>query len=620
MSISPSGNQLLYVSPGSSSDETIYVVDLNSDAPPKAIVTMNEAKARLNGCDWATDERIVCDLYGMQEIGSTLLYFTRPTAMKSDGTDVTRLMPDTSRALGIAQRGGDVIALEVDGEDGAILMTRQYIKETSNNTRLANNKEGLGVDLVNVTTGRRKAVEDANRLADNYIADETGRIRIMQVSDRSAGGYDGNDVRYLFRTKGSDDWEDLSVLDARGDRAKGFYPVAVDSAKDVAYGFERVNGFNALFTVSLDGTGKQKLVMARDDVDVDGLERIGRNGRVVGATYATEKRTVEYFDPELDRIAKGLARALPDAPLVSIVDTDLSENRLVLIASSDTDPGTFYLYEKDTRQLSELLPARDPLVGREMGKMTPVTYTARDGTDIPGYLTLPPGSEGKNLPTVVLPHGGPGSRDVWGFDWLVQFLAARGYAVMQPNFRGSSGYGDAWFGKNGFQAWETAVGDVNDAGKWLVAEGIADPSKMAIAGWSYGGYAALQSQVADPDLFKAVVAIAPVTDLNLLVEENRRYTSYINVQRFVGTGPHVSSGSPARHADAFAAPVLLVHGTYDLNVGSAHSKLMEDRLEGAGKSVDYLEFEGLDHYLVHSQARGIMLKRMGEFLDTSLGR
>lgn len=307
VSISPSGNQLLYVSPGSSSDETIYVVDLNSDAPPKAIVTMNEAKARLNGCDWATDERIVCDLYGMQEIGSTLLYFTRPIAMKSDGTDVTRLMPDTSRALGIAQRGGDVIALEVDGEDGAILMTRQYIKETSNNTRLANNKEGLGVDLVNVTTGRRKAVEDANRLADNYIADENGRIRIMQISDRSAGGYDGNDVRYLFRTKGSDDWEDLSVLDARGDRAKGFYPVAVDSAKDVAYGFERVNGFNALFTVSLDGTGKQKLVMARDDVDVDGLERIGRNGRVVGATYATEKRTVEYFDPELDRIAKGLA-------------------------------------------------------------------------------------------------------------------------------------------------------------------------------------------------------------------------------------------------------------------------------------------------------------------------
>lgn len=255
-----------------------------------------------------------------------------------------------------------------------------------------------------------------------------------------------------------------------------------------------------------------------------------------------------------------------------------------------------------------------------MGKMTPVTYTARDGTDLPGYLTLPPDSEGKNLPTVVLPHGGPGSRDVWGFDWLVQFLAARGYAVMQPNFCGSSGYGDAWFGKNGFQAWETAVGDVNDAGKWLVAEGIADPSKMAIAGWSYGGYAALQSQVADPDLFKAVVAIAPVTDLNLLVEENRRYTSYINVQRFVGTGPHVSSGSPARHADAFTAPVLLVHGTYDLNVGSAHSKLMEDRLEGAGKSVDYLEFEGLDHYLVHSQARGIMLKRMGEFLDTSLGR
>ena len=116
-----------------------------------------------------------------------------------------------------------------------------------------------------------------------------------------------------------------------------------------------------------------------------------------------------------------------------------------------------------------------------MGTMRPVRFPAADGTMIPGYLTLPPGSDGKGLPAVVLPHGGPGSRDEWGFDWLVQFFTARGYAVLQPNYRGSAGYGDAWFGRNGFQAWEAAIGDVNDAGRWLVSEGIADPERLGIA-------------------------------------------------------------------------------------------------------------------------------------------
>lgn len=267
-----------------------------------------------------------------------------------------------------------------------------------------------------------------------------------------------------------------------------------------------------------------------------------------------------------------------------------------------------------------MLPLRDELVDRPMGEMRPVTFAAADGTPIPGYLTLRPGSDGRNLPAIVMPHGGPGARDEWGFDWLPQFFAARGYAVMQPNFRGSSGYGEAWFGRNGFQAWETTLGDINDAGRWLVAEGVADPARMAILGWSYGGYAALQSQLLDPALYKAVVAIAPVTDLDLLREENRNFTSYRNYDRFIGDGAHVASGSPARHADRFQAPVLLFHGTMDMNVGVSHSELMKRRLEAAGKRVEYTEFEGLEHSLVHSQARGIMLNEIGEFLEANLGK
>lgn len=616
--ISPSGKQMLYVSPGDGSDQTIYVVDLSGGQAPKPITTANEAMARLQGCQWATEQRIICSIAGMQKIGTYLLGFNRVIGLKSDGTDFTRLSPDVShKTRGILQDGGSVLALDVPDEADRVLMTRQYIKEDTRNTRLANTKEGLGVDLVDIASGRSRTVEQPNLMADGYLADENGRVRIMGVSDRS-GSFEGSDVRYLYRPADSDEWKPLSQVDYKGVLPTGFRPIAVDSSQNVAYGFERVGGFTALYKITLDGSMTKTLVKKVDGVDVDGLVRIGRSNRVIGVSYATDKRYAEYFDPEIAKLANGLEKALPGSPQVRIIDANDDESVLLIQVSSDVDPGMLYLYEKASGQLAELLPLREPLAGVAMGEMKPVTYKAADGTSIPGYLTLPPGSDGKNLPTIVMPHGGPGARDEWGFDWLAQFFAARGYAVMQPNFRGSTGYGDAWFGENGFKAWSTAVGDVNDSAKWLVAQGVADPERLAVVGWSYGGYAALQSQVVEPDLFDAVVAIAPVTDLEMVREESRGYTNYQFVDRMIGNGPHIEAGSPARHAARFNAPVLLVHGTMDMNVGNAQSVRMRDRLKSAGKDVDYLEFEGLEHSLVHSQARRIMLKRIGEFLEAKM--
>src|SRR5262245_58414673 len=160
-----------------------------------------------------------------------------------------------------------------------------------------------------------------------------------------------------------------------------------------------------------------------------------------------------------------------------------------------------------------------------------------------------------------MPHGGPGARDSWGFDWLAQYFAQRGYVVLQPNFRGSGGYGDAWFANNGFRGWKTSVGDVVDAGRWLVSQGLADASKLAVIGWSYGGYAALQTQVLAPDFFKAVVAVAPVTDLELLKSKSAlNYRNAFVEADFIGSGPHVKLGSPAQNAADFKVPVLMFHG------------------------------------------------------------
>ena len=217
-----------------------------------------------------------------------------------------------------------------------------------------------------------------------------------------------------------------------------------------------------------------------------------------------------------------------------------------------------------------------------------------------------------------MPHGGPSARDEWGFDWLAQFYASRGFAVLQPNYRGSSGYGDAWYQNNGFQSWKSAIGDVNDSGRWLVAEGIADPEKLAIVGWSYGGYAALQSAVVDPDLFKGIVAIAPVTDLGKLKDEYLGTSGYKLAVGFIGTGPHIAAGSPARNVDKIKAPVQIFHGDLDINVDVFQSRYMADQLKGAGKFVDLTIYKGLDHSLDDSTARTEMLEKSSAFLKSTL--
>jgi dipeptidyl aminopeptidase/acylaminoacyl peptidase len=236
---------------------------------------------------------------------------------------------------------------------------------------------------------------------------------------------------------------------------------------------------------------------------------------------------------------------------------------------------------------------------------------------VPAYLTLPPDGRPTGR-AIVLPHGGPGARDEWGFDWLAQFYAGEGYAVLQPNFRGSSGYGDAWFERNGFRDWRTAIGDVTDAGKWLIAQKLATPGGLGIVGWSYGGYAALQSAVTVPGLFRAVVAIAPVTDLGRLKEESRYWSNHDVVADFIGSGKDVDEGSPARHADRVTAPVLLFHGSMDRNVDVGESVLMDQRLKAAGKASQLIAYDGLDHYLDDSDARADLLRRSAAFLAASL--
>lgn len=621
ISLSPKGDQVAYISPMPDQSTVLYVANLDAGGTPKPILRQSNKGESLRWCSWATDTRLVCQIHTIYNDVGQLLGFTRMIAVNSDGTQLVMVTQRTNtRSIGFTQNGGSVIDWDLPGKPGHVLMTRVAVPEISIGTNIVKNEEGLGVDDVDLITLSRKPVERPKGDAVEYISDGHGTVRIMGMQSRDTGGYVRSKLTYLYRQQNSREWEQLSKISiGASSLSSGFDPYAVDSVKNVAYGFDDKNGFTALYSISLDGTSTKTLVLSRPDVDVDELIRIGRDNRVVGASYATERRMIEFFDPELKKLGTALGKALPGQPVISFVDASIGETRLLLFASSDTNPGQFYRYDKTTRQLEAILPVRAELEGVAMGKMNPITYSAADGTKIPGYLTLPPGSNGKGLPAIVMPHGGPGSRDEWGFDWLVQFFAVRGYAVLQPNFRGSTGYGSDWYQRNGFQSWKLAIGDVNDAGRWLISQGIAKADNLAIVGWSYGGYAALQSSVVDPDLYKAIVAIAPVTDLEKLRQESLNYVNYPLVDKFIGNGPHVREGSPAQNAARIKAPVLMFHGDMDQNVGVDESRLMADKLRGAGKQVEFVRFPGLDHQLPNAAARTRMLADSDAFLRKSMG-
>ncbi|MDF7775872.1 S9 family peptidase [Sphingomonas sp. AOB5] len=616
IALSPDGARVVFIAPGPGASSIAYVADVQNGAAPRSILSADGKPEKLQRCSWASNQRVVClaTTYMREEAG--LVRYSRLITVDASGADMKLLSARTSsRALGVAQNGGQVIDWLPDA-DGNVLMTRVFVPEADPTTRIVESREGYGVERVDATSLRRTVVEQPRRDAVEFITDGYGTVRIMGGSVLDNAGYATGVIRYYYRMAGQREWKPLGDLDTR--TGLGFNPHAVDRDLNLAYGFESHNGRSALFSVALDGTMKKTLVYSRDDVDIDDLVRVGRRQRVVGVSFATEKRQTIFFDPQFKAIAASLSRALPGLPLVSFVDASGDENRLLFWAGSDTDPGRYYVFDRKGKQILEIMLSRPQLETVKLAPVKAVTFTAADGNVIPAYLTLPPGSDGKNLPAIVMPHGGPGARDEWGFDWLAQFYAARGFAVLQPNFRGSTGYGDAWFVNNGFQSWKVAIGDVNDGGRWLVSQGIAAPDKLAIVGWSYGGYAALQSAVLDPTLFKAIVAVAPVTDLPALREESRYFTSFKLVRDFIGSGPHLTEGSPARNAVKITAPVLLFHGDRDSNVGVGQSRTMESRLKAAGKTVEFVEFAGLDHYLEDAEARTTLLDRSDAFLRTAL--
>jgi dipeptidyl aminopeptidase/acylaminoacyl peptidase len=618
MDISPDGRRLVYLQPGPGRTTLVFLHDLGrADATPIVVTRSSGSPERMLWCRFATNDRLICQARGMTEVEGMLVPFSRLISMNADGSD--------GKLLGQRQSYNDARLRQFDGaildwsggEAGSVLMARELIPEAGmTGSRTGRTADGLAVERIDVRTLRTSRIEPPNDRVSHYISDGRGNVRIMAIPARRSGDQMGTSVAYSYRAAGSRDWHPLGSYDSV--TGEGMIPLAVDPDLNVAFVLKKLNGRMALYRVKLDATLATELAYANEQVDVDDVVTANRGSKVIGVTFADEQRRIVYFDPAFAAVHRMLGRAIPNLPLIDFGGTSADGNLVVVHAGSDADPGRYYIFNRATRNLNEIMLARPQLENVPLANVRSVTYPAADGTPVPAYLTLPPGREARGLPTVILPHGGPAARDEWGFDWLAQYLAHQGYAVLQPNYRGSAGYGDAWLKQNGFQGWRTSIGDINAGARWLAAQGIGDPRRMAILGWSYGGYAALQAGVTEPGLFRAIVAIAPVTDLQQAKDDFRNYTSARNQADYIGSGPHIREGSPLQNVSAITAPVLLFHGDRDLNVPIVHSRRMDAALRGAGKRSELVAFPGLEHDLADSAVRTQMLQRVGTFLQTNL--
>jgi dipeptidyl aminopeptidase/acylaminoacyl peptidase len=296
----------------------------------------------------------------------------------------------------------------------------------------------------------------------------------------------------------------------------------------------------------------------------------------------------------------------------------------LLRATNPSEPGLRYLYDVTKKSITELEYDYAGLGATNAPYRTTIKYTARDSLAIEAFLTVPRGVDPKNLPTIMLPHGGPWAQDDVNYDYLAAFLANRGYAVLQPNFRGSTGYGKAFLDKGNGQWGLTMQDDLTDGVEWLVKNGISDKARICILGGSYGGYAALMGAVKTPDLFKCAISINGVSDiLKLLKGDTGGFKEEVTA-RLIGDldkdYERLKTTSPYYNVEKITAPILLIHAKDDQRVDYRQSTRMRDKLLTAGKPVEYVEIADGEHFLENEAARTTYLTAVENFLAKHLGK
>jgi dipeptidyl aminopeptidase/acylaminoacyl peptidase len=606
VSIAPHGGHLaLLASDGQSTWAAVRAVSGTEVGPPRSVLAAPPG-TYLNWCRFATDERLLCSYTRVAHHGGRAIETRRLLAVDADGGHPMELLRDTR--LAAAQLQDTVIDWSPGPADTVLL---EAIDPASSYFNLLHGGPRAplpppSVYALNVVTGATTLYAAGHSPIRHYLSDGRGQLRI-------GWGVNGTQFSYYARNRNDPNWRRIAVFETFTS-SNVIRPIGVDpTAPDALYGIGDFQGRDAIWRIDLNGQPPAVLIQ-NPDVDVD-APVFGADGRLLGAYYQTDYPHALYVDPTAAQAAAAAQAAYPDL-FTTIVDATRDESTFLLRGRSDVEGGHYLLYTKGA--LADVGRAYPDVAPESLARQRPIVYPARGGARIPGYLTRPEGAQGP-LPLVVLPHGGPVARDGWSYDYLRQFLASRGYAVLQANFRGSDGYGRDWL-YAALQDWGgVSYDDLIDGVRWSVAQGVADPSRIAIVGWSFGGYLSLLAATREPELFRCAVSIAGISDPKLLETEHDDSLYGAALHRQIGDNPErLARETPLLHAPQVRIPVLLVHGEDDTVVPLEQSLAMAAALERNGKHYGLLRIAGGDHSLTTGPARVEMLRALGEFLDPCL--
>ena len=621
--LSPNGKNLATRIVDKNGHDVLAVIDLDTRA---ASIVAGYAAEDINRFQWVSDERLIYTLHDTKEAAGDVLLAPGVFAVNRDG----------SRVVQLAERDHYFVK-EASHIKKNILPWHTYLMhggaQDSEFVYLLSNEyefngRGKNVDFVNLLrvntlTGASQVVNRPGRVRHWWL-DHKGLPRLAMTLERET-----ETMYYLDPV--TDKWRAVTSFDAYLGGKDVFSPVGFgpDGALYVAMASEgdttSLHRFNFV-------TGKvdPESLMAAPGYDFEG-KLIRNRDKLLGAEITTEARADVWFDASMQAVQKNIDKALPVTTNIITVAADPAAQNVLIESYSDKVPSRYSLFNKKTGELSPIGESYAKIDPAQMGSQKMVSYKARDGLTIPALLTLPPGGAGKNLPMVVLVHGGPWVRGAsWEWNADSQFLASRGYAVLEPHFRGTTGLGYKHFAAS-FKQWGLAMqNDVADGTRWAIAQGYANASRVCIAGASYGGYAVLMGLVNDPTLYKCGVEWVGVTDINLMYNDTWLSESDASAEwkqygmpRMIGDqvtdAAQLKATSPIEQASRITQPLLLAYGGSDRRVPMAQGKLFFEKIKQTNPRVQWVEYGNEGHGWYLPANRIDFWTRVEKFLNKNIG-
>ena len=599
--LSPDGNNIAYVR--NLDGDLVLMVQSLTTGKGKPIIKSDNHTVFFDWFSWANNDvlllgaRYIKYQFGGVKYASTLMY----SYNLSDDKGIKLAFRANNTRDEKQPQFSDRIISFLPEQENKILVQGDF--------KIANTPAVYELDL---TTLRKKQIQRARADVTSWFADRQGKVRIAKKMDETQFTYE------LYNEQ-NESWQTLFSYEVFSEQSISI--LGFDKDPNFLYITALHEGRDALFKLNLS-TNKRELIFSDDKYDVDGdIFYSRKTGEVAGFTHSHLEDGIAYWDEDLDKLHRSLRASLPkDSFEMDIVSTSDDQQKYVLYVSSDKTSGAYMLGDRKRGDLTFFADVYPHINESVYAGKEHISYKARDGLIIEGYLTLPVGYEkGDKLPTIIFPHGGPMARDYAGFDYWTALLAYNGYAVLQPNFRGSSGYGYDFLMQS-IQGFGLAMqDDLQDGANWLIDQGIAQADKICIGGASYGGYAALMAVIKHPETFKCAASFAGVTDLEHIVSKARHFTNKDIVRKQFGTNSDkLEANSPVNFAKSINKPVLLVHGSDDSVVPIYHSREMEDELDDEDKDVTYIELEDGDHYLSYQPHRIKTLQAFLDFFDKHL--